>query len=275
MEVLRDRVRFRIGSLECLVISDGTVRLPGTHGPDDVRPNQVDVMCLLIKTAEHMVLIDTGWGVGVGSEPNAGKLAQNLRAEGVQCAEIDTIILSHAHVDHIGGITDAEGNVVFPNARYFMNKKEWEYWASDPDLTQLELPEESIRTGLMAAVRKNLMPIKDQIKLINGDTEIIPGIKLIWAPGHTPGHIVPLISSGTEQLLCTGDLIHHPSELTRPELYRAYNMAPEQTIRTRTRLLSQVLTPNVLVFACHFPFPGLGYIIQKGGVWSWQPLEIE
>jgi glyoxylase-like metal-dependent hydrolase (beta-lactamase superfamily II) len=273
MEEHKDSFRFKIGSFECLVVSDGMIRTPGVHNPDDLRPAQIDVMCLFIRTGEHSVLIDAGWGVG--SEPNAGKLVQNLQAEGIQCGEIDTIILSHGHPDHIGGITDAEGKLVFPNARYIMSKKEWEFWVSDPDLSQLDVPEESVITTLVAALRRNLTPIKDKLDLINGETRIMPGIDIIEAPGHTIGHIVPLISSGTEQLLCICDLVQQPLEFKRPDLYRSYDMVPEQALNARTQILSRFYKPNVLVFACHFSFPGLGHIIQKDGMWFWQPIEVK
>lgn len=277
MEVLKDSYRFKLGDFECVVISDRTSKVPDTQPKQssskyDIQPGQNDIMCLFIRTEEHVVLIDTGLGVGV--ETNAGKLIQNLQAEGIDCKEIDTVILSHGHGDHIGGNTDAQGRPVFPNARYIMHKEEWEFWTSDPDLTQVNLPK-SIKQTFLIAARKNLIPIRYQFKLIDDETEIIPGIELIRAPGHTPSNIVLVISSGAEQLFYVGDLFHQPSELAQPGFYLANDMLPEQARRTKAQILSQVVAPNALVFACHFPFPGLGYIVKKGNVWLWQPLKIK
>lgn len=278
MQVPKDSFHFKVGNFECLAISDGTFPVPGAQpgqsfGQYEMQPGQImEVTGLFIRTPEHAVLIDTGWGVGV--EPDAGKLLQNLQAAGIQRTEIDTVILSHGHGDHIGGNTDAEGRPVFPNARYIMCKEEWESWTSDPNLTHIDV-EESVRQMFIEGVQKNLIPIKDQLDLIDGDTEIMPGIELIRAPGHTPGSIVMVMSSGTEQLLGAFDIFHQPLEIERPDLYDTFDISIEQASRTRIQILSRFGTTNPLVFASHFPFPGLGHIVQRGDAWSWQPIEIK
>jgi glyoxylase-like metal-dependent hydrolase (beta-lactamase superfamily II) len=279
MVALKDSFRFNIGNFECSVISDGMLTIP--HTPPKPVPGRyheihagqlLDVLCLLIRTGEHAILLDTG--LGTGGQPLGGKLLHNLKAEGVLPKDIDTVILSHGHGDHISGLTDAQCRPVFPNARYVMLKTEWEFWMSDLELTRLNLDERA-RKMFLAAVQKNLIPIKDQLDLIDGETEIMAGIKFIMTPGHTPGHIMLSISSGTEQLLCTGDLIHLPSHLVRPDLYDVFDIAPEQGYHTKIQMLSRVVTPDVLIFASHFPFPGLGHIVKKGDGWLWQPIEIK
>jgi glyoxylase-like metal-dependent hydrolase (beta-lactamase superfamily II) len=276
MGVSKDSFRFKIGHFECLVISDGTF-LPPDIPPEHLLSQYnmpleqtMEVQCLFIRTGEHAVLIDTGWGTGV--EPNVGNLIKNLQAEGISNTEVDTIILSHVHPDHIGGNTDADCQPVFPNARYVMCRKEWEFWTSDPDLSQCE---ESIKQSILNGVQKKLIPIQDQLYLIDGDREIVSGIELIQAPGHTPGHMVTVISSDTEQLLCTGDLVQYPVQIVRPDWCSPADIAPEQAIRTRIEILSRAATPNVLVFAGHFPFPGLGHTVPEGNAWRWQPIEIK
>jgi glyoxylase-like metal-dependent hydrolase (beta-lactamase superfamily II) len=279
MVVLKDSFRFNIGNFECLAISDGMLTMPDTPPKPvpgqyhEIHPGQLmDLLCLLIRTREHTVLLDTG--LGAGGQPLGGKLLQNLKAEGVQPKDIDTVILSHGHGDHISGLTDAEFRPVFPNARYIMSKAEWEFWTSDTALNRLNLDDRA-RQMFRAAAQKNLIPIKDRLDLIDGETGIIAGIKLIRTPGHTPGHLVLVISSGAEQLICTGDLIHQPSHLGRPDLYDVFDIAPEQGHRTKIQMLSRLASPNVLVFSCHFPFPGLGHIVKKGDGWLWQPIEIK
>lgn len=283
MEGVKERFRFPIGSFECLVIrdtlspmeldflfSDLSVRqLKQLLSKYNTPPGEImDILCLLVRTGEHSVLIDTGWGLG--SQPNSGKLIRNLQSAGISREEIDIIILSHGHPDHIGGITHPEYGSTFPNAHYFISKKEWEFWASDPDLVQVD---ETVKHTMLTSVQKNLIPIQDNLTLVDDETEIVPGIKFIRAPGHTPDHIVPIISSGTDHLLCSCDVLQHPIQLARPDLCTALDMSHEQASSTRTQIIHRAMESNMLVFACHFPFPGLGHIIPKDDIYLWQPVE--
>lgn len=278
--------RFKIGSFECIAVSDGTFAYPDhsffMNAPRErleqvLREHSIQTReitapwtCLLINTGKHRVLVDTGGGAGL--VPSVGKLIPRLQAERVQTADIDTVILTHGHLDHIGGNTDAEGKSAFPNARYSMWKDEWEFWTSAPDLTQLQVGED-LKQLILAAARKNLPPIQGQLDLIDRDTEILPGIRAIATPGHTPGHMGLAISSDNEQLLYISDAILDPIHLEQPEWYPAFDLAPEQAKATRRQLLARIVAERALVIACHFPFPGLGHVIQKGAAWQWQPLE--
>ena len=105
------------------------------------------------------------------------------------------------------------------------------------------------------------------------EKEFLQGIKLIWAPGHSPFHCVLNISSGTEQLLYVSDLIHHPLQIARPECCVFGDLDPEQARRTRAQIMSQAAKSNVLVFASHFPFPGLGCIKRSGELLTWEPIK--
>ncbi len=123
-------------------------------------------------------------------------LNPNLKALGIAPEDIDTVILTHGHPDHIGGNTDSEGKPTFPNARYVMWQDEWDFWTSEQAELKLD---EHVREVLLQVARKNLPPIQAQLDLINHETEIVPGIQAIAAPGHTPGHMALAISSEGEQ----------------------------------------------------------------------------
>jgi len=250
---------FKVGTFECLVISDGTITTV---------PGVLEILCLFVKTGKNNVLIDTGCGVGAKSD--AGRLLQNLRAEGIRTEEIDTVINTHGHGDHISGNADTKGRAIFSNARYVIHKREWDYWQSELTLIQVE---EGLHKNMIEQTRMNLFPIWDKYDLIEDETEIVPGIKFILTPGHTPGHMVLVISSGTNKLLCTGDLIRDPIELTQPDLYQAIDVNHEQAVQTRTWILSQAAVSDDLVYACHFSFPGLGHIVKNGDVLQWQPIK--
>jgi glyoxylase-like metal-dependent hydrolase (beta-lactamase superfamily II) len=277
---------FKVGTFECIAVSDGTFAYPDhsffVNAPKErleqvlrehnIQPGEIIApwTCLLINTGQHRVLVDTGGGAGL--VPSVGKLLPNLRAEGVEAVDIDTVILTHGHPDHIGGNTDAEGKPAFPNARYVMWKDEWEFWTSDPDLVQLKV-EEDLKQLMLGFARKNLPPIQGQLDLVDRETEILPGIQAIAAPGHTPGHMALAISSGSEQLLYISDAVLYPIHLEQPDWYPAFDLAPEPAMATKRQLLDRVAAENALVIACHFPFPGLGRVIQKGEGWQWQPIE--
>ncbi len=250
--------RYKVGEFECLVVSDGTLVSQGT-GNEEV----FGLNCLLINSGDQKILIDTGCGDGF--QPTAGRLVKNLQSAGIRTTDIDRIIFTHGHIDHACGSFDSRGRPVFPNARYMTSESEWEYWLTPPGSNELQ-------NMFFSAARKNLVPIRNQFELIKNGAEILPGIKFIAAHGHTPGNAMVEISSGGKRLLCIGDVIHSQLEFTHPEYLTAFDVTPKQALKTRAKILSEVAESGTLVFACHFLFPGLGYIVRKKGVFAWQPI---
>ena len=249
---------YDIGEYPCIIFSDGTLVNQSSENEEVFGLN-----CLLIKTGDQKILIDTGCGEGFQS--TAGRLAKNLEAEGIRCSDIDRIIFTHGHIDHVCGSFNSRGRPVFPNASYIVSEKEWECWVKGMENNELQ-------TMFFSAARKNLLPIRGQFDLVKDDAEILPGIKLIGAPGHTPGNVMVEISSGKKRLLCIGDVIHSPIEFIHPEHLSLFDVTPEQALRTRAQILSDVAKSGILVFSCHFQFPGLGYITHNEGVFTWQPV---
>ncbi len=287
-----DVYRFKLGDFQCIAVSDGIhtyapptfpppaiflftnaprERLKQTLREHNLYPEQwaawvSPYICLAVDTGEHRVLVDTGAN---GLDPNTGKLLQNLKAAGIAPQDIDTVIITHGHPDHIGGNTDSEGRPAFPNAKYVMWQDEWDFWTSEQAETKLD---EHVREVLLKFARKNLPPIRGQLELVDHETEIVSGIRALAAPGHTPGHMALAISSGGEQLLCISDAVLHPIHLEQPEWYSAVDFAPEQVVATRRGLLKRAAAEKALVLAFHFPFPGLGHVSQSGDTWQWEPI---
>jgi glyoxylase-like metal-dependent hydrolase (beta-lactamase superfamily II) len=282
--------RFKVGAFECIVVSDGTFAYPHpaqiffANAPQErleqvLREHSLDpeqweeyvspYPSLVIDTGQHRVLVDTG---ADGMAPTTGKLIPNLQAEGIAPEDIDTVILTHGHPDHIGGNLDSEGKPAFPNARYVVWKEEWEFWTSEPDLAQMKV-DEQMKQLLLTFARNNLPPIQGQLDLVDQETEIVPGIRTIPAAGHTPGHMAVAISSGDEQLLLIADAALHPIHLEQPDWYSVFDLAPEQVLVSKRRLVERATAEKALGQAFHFPFPGLGHIIPKGEAWQWQPIE--
>ena len=286
--------RFKVGTFECMAVSDGTFtytppnfpppatflffnapkeRLEQVLREHNLRPERwvewtSPYICLLVNTGKHLVLVDTGAG---GLAPTTGKLIPNLEAEGIAAKNIDTVILTHGHPDHIGGNTNAEGKPAFPKARFVMWEDEWDFWNSD--LAGLKVDEHT-RELLSMLARKNLPPIQSQLDLIDHEAEIVPGIQAIAAPGHTPAHMALVISSGIERLLCISDAALHPIHLEQPDWHAAIEFAPQQVVTTRRQLLKRAETEKALVLVFHFPFPGLGHVIQREEGWQWKPIEM-
>jgi glyoxylase-like metal-dependent hydrolase (beta-lactamase superfamily II) len=252
--------RYDIGKFKCIVFSDGQL-----ISKDSGQEAAFDLNCLFIDTGDHKILIDTGCGDVF--QATAGKLAKNLEAAGIKCGDIDTIIFTHGHIDHAGGSFSSRGKPVFPNARYIAFQKEWEHWAAKPGNNELH-------NMFFSPARKNLLPIRDKFDLVKDNAEILPGIKLIAAPGHTPGNMVIEISSGRKKQFCVGDIIHSQQEFIDPKCLASFDVEPEQALTTRAKIFSDIAESGVLVFACHFPFPGLGHIRNNNGIFSWQAIKI-
>ena len=283
----------KIGTIECSVISDGT--FPGTPSPytspkrflfSKAPENELELALeehhvrleavadwiipfagLLIKTGDQMVLMDTGAG-GLG--PDTGKLPANLKAIGVKPEDVNLIIHTHAHRDHVGGNTDSSAKPIFPNARFCLQKDEWDYWNADETKRAFQ---GTGREGSLELTLKNLAPMKGRVRLIEGQEEITPGISAITAPGHTPGHMALVISSGGKQLLCLADTVHHIIHLEHPKWATAIDFDRDQVTASRRKLLGGAAREGTLVFATHMPFPGLGHVIPKGDAWQWQPID--
>jgi glyoxylase-like metal-dependent hydrolase (beta-lactamase superfamily II) len=281
---------FRVGKFECLAVSDGTMtyappqfpppaaflfhNAPGKLLEASLRSHEIEpqqwthftspYICLVIRTEEHIVLVDTGAG---SLAPSTGRLTENLKKEGISPEDIDTVIITHAHPDHCGGNTDSRGELLFPKARWVMWQKEWQFWTTE--LAEHDLAEHG-RDLLISIARRNLSPLHHKVDLIDREEEIIPGIIPVPAPGHTPGHMALSITSGSAQLLCIADVVLHPIHITRPQWYAAVDVIPNDVVLTRQKLLRRAADDKTLVIAFHFPFPGLGHVIRKGEGWQWQ-----
>ena len=284
---------FRIGSLTCVALYDGTfnypvpsmfVQVPADECAAALRQRglpetqiSTPYICLYVQAGPRRILVDTGmgglWthapGVFPGldhSTTHTGELVGSLRSIGVDPADIDTVVITHAHPDHVNGNLDAAGHLVFANARYFIGRQESEFWFSEAASTRA-LP------MFVQIARGQLAPVRDRLTLMDDGYEIAPGIVALATPGHTPGHMAIALASEGQQLLCASDLVLHPLQLEHPDWKSMFDMDPDQAAATRTRLLDRAAAEKELILAFHFaPFPGLGHVTKVEGAWRWEPI---
>jgi glyoxylase-like metal-dependent hydrolase (beta-lactamase superfamily II) len=274
---------FQVGGVCCTVLSDGYFAYPTPWFFPNADPARLaealdrrrlphhavlsPYTCLLIETGRHVALVDTGAGE---SSRTTGAILARLEMSGIRPRDVDTVIFTHAHPDHIGGAVGAGGRPVFPNARHLLSDSEWEFWTGPhPDLTGLRLPAE-VKSTLGRSARRAMDALRFQIETVDGEREVLPGVYAIPAPGHTPGHLALLIASGGDRLLHIGDAAVHPLHLEYPELENGFDLSAATAGQTRRDLLDRAAAEHMRVMAFHFPFPSVGRVSARpAGGWDW------
>lgn len=274
---------FKIGAFDCLAVSDGTFVYPPAlifanasqqdyeaalrqHNlPQDEAATPY--ICLYIRTGANHVLVDTG---ARGLAPTTGRLVKNLQDQGIAPGSIDTLILTHAHPDHIGGILDSNGRLTFRNARYVMLDDEWDFWTKAPDLSSLKC-DDHIKHLVLQCAAGMLPPVRDRLELVEDGDEIVPGVRALGTPGHTPGHLALEISSQGETLIDAVDAVLHPVLIDRLEWYSGVDLLREKTLASRRFLLKRAAEKEAALMAFHFPFPSLGRVRRTETGFSYAP----
>lgn len=271
--------RKRIGNFVVTAVNDGIVPLPPEvmvgMAPDDVRKTltgrfrpaepHVTIGAYLVEHGGRRLLIDTGSGNLMGS--TLGKVVQNLAALGVSPDQIDCVALTHMHADHAGGMFDDSGAAVFPKAEVFLAVEEERHWYGDEPPTDSVGVSEQVNSysgKLRDAYAGRWHPI--------GEEEILPGVRRMALPGHTPGHSGYMVSSGDDQLLIWGDITHVPVvQIAHPEVGMVFDVDIELGRATRRRILDIAATDGLALGGMHLEFPGFGHVIRNGSSYEYVP----
>jgi glyoxylase-like metal-dependent hydrolase (beta-lactamase superfamily II) len=277
--------RFRIGDIRATVVSDGTlsgsVRIYARSAPaDDLQrvlndaflPTDnltINLNTLLLEIGDRKVLIEAGAAKTMG--PNGGALFANLAAIGVRPEQIDAIVITHTHPDHVGNLRRDDGLAAFPNAAVHLPEADWAFFVrNEPDLSRLPMADD-FRQRFIANIKRSVEPIARTAVLYQPGREILPGVTPQPAAGHTPGMAALLIHSGRDQLLITTDAAYDPL-LNMERLWRpGPDLDPDAAERVRKALFDRAAADRLLVLGFHFPFPGLGRIRVEGGGYRWTP----
>jgi glyoxylase-like metal-dependent hydrolase (beta-lactamase superfamily II) len=257
----------RIGDLHLHPISDGTFiarpRYFGNHLAPESRPEffnrhnaaWLPIGCFLIHTKNRVVLIDAGLGPELRELPHGmhlvgGQLRTGLRAIGVTTADITDVICSHLHTDHVGWLFDLDSNPIFPQATIWFGAADWHHFVTGTGEMR-----NHIREGFRTSTRTPRM------RAIDHDTTIAPGITAVLAPGHTPGHLCVVISSGEERALLLGDAITCPIQLDEPTWHSMADVDPALADRTRERLWRELEDERTTGAGAHFPELEFGRVL--------------
>jgi len=230
-------------------------------------PPRITVSCFLLQMSGRNVLVDAGGGGCMGNF--LGHAKDRLRALGVAPAAIDTVLVTHAHVDHVTGLVDEAGNAAFPNADVVIHANEVGFWLN-PEV-QAKAPEAA--QGAFASAQRGLAPYRARMRTIVGGNEALPGVSAVDLPGHTPGHTGWLIASGAETLLIWGDVVHLPGiQFARPEAGMAFDTDIDQARASRKRALDMLATDRLTVAGMHLDFPTFGHVSRAGGGYAFEPV---
>ncbi|MYM86371.1 MBL fold metallo-hydrolase [Rugamonas sp. FT82W] len=271
--------RVMLGDFEVTAISDGTVDLPMNkflhQAPAKTdqelarsflaSPVETSVTGYLVNTGTKLVLIDTGAGNLFG--PTLGKLLANLKASGYQPEQVDEVLITHMHPDHVGGLT-ANGKAVFPNATVRADRHDADFWLSQANMDKAPADSKSFFQGAMVSVGP--YAASQHLQPFDGSTEITPGIRAVASYGHTPGHISYMVESKGKKLLVVGDLIHAGAvQFDHPEVTIDFDSDPKTAAAARRQFFTAAAKDGTLIGAAHLPFPGLGHLRGNGKAYQW------
>ncbi len=276
--------RVKLGQFEITTILDGAIQIDGPHPifgqnqPEDqvkafaeqnfLPPDKMEISFtpVVVNTGREIVLFDAG--NGDRRRPDAGKLAALLARAGLKPEEVDLVVITHCHGDHIGGLIE-DGKPLFPNARYAIGETEYNFWSSQDRLS-------GATEANAKLVQSNVVPLVEKTTFLKPDAEVVPGIRALNAFGHTPGMLAFHIESEGRRLAIIADVTnHYVMSLMRPDWHVRFDMDKDAAITTRKRILDMLATDRLPVTGYHMPFPAIGFVEKVGEAFRWVPVSYQ
>jgi glyoxylase-like metal-dependent hydrolase (beta-lactamase superfamily II) len=222
-------------------------------------PPWISVTAFLLTIDGRHILVDSGFGNARG--PELGRVRPSLAKLGVKPADIGTVLVTHAHVDHVSGLVEDDGSATFPNAEVIINGAETAYWLDEARAASVP---EAGRRGFEVA-KRCLAPYRSKLRLVKDGESVLPSVSALHLPGHTPGHTGWLLSSGAEALLIWGDVVHMPAiQFPRPEAGMQFDVDVETARASRKRVFEMAATDRLHVAGMHLEFPTFGHVARDG-----------
>jgi glyoxylase-like metal-dependent hydrolase (beta-lactamase superfamily II) len=275
--------RLKLGTIEITVVSDGTLAFPAEtlwgDRADDARslltsnfqpssPVELQINTILVNTGDNLILIDAGCGADKFQNTN-GRLLGHLATAGYAPGDIDIVLFTHFHFDHLWGISDSKNaSLLFPSAEFVASEAEVAFW-SDP-----ELPSKLPAKQQPAVTQTNLKLAIPRLRQIKAGAEVVPGVATLDTAGHTPGHMSVHISSGSEEMLLTADVVADTEiSFLRPDWAFGFDLDVKRATKARIAFLDRAAADKTLVGSYHLPFPGFGHVVREGSGYRWLPAD--
>ena len=282
-ELVPSRYAVRVGEIDVLVISDGVLPLPtqtmSTNADPTARaawfkemflgPDAFDwaLNVLVVRSGEQVILVDAGLGGQFPGFPRAGQFPKRLEAAGIPLSSVTDIVITHMHMDHIGGLlVDSVKSRLRDDVRIHVTAAEVNFWTT-PDFTYTDMPA-PVPDVLRATAQQFMALYKDNLHTFDDEQAVAPGVVAKLTGGHTPGHSVVYVNSGGERLTFAGDALF-PVAFEHPDWHNGFEHDPEESVRVRVRLMNEAAASGELFVATHLPFPSVGRVVVKGDVFRW------
>lgn len=284
-ELVPSRYALQVGDIDVMVISDGVLPIAGktiAYNADSAElaswmngqflpPDVLDwpLNVIVVRSGGRTILVDAGLGLEFPDFPTAGRMAARLQAAGIDLASVTDVVLTHLHMDHIGGLLgDGLRERLNPDLRVHVAAAEAEFWEA-PDFSHTAMPE-GVPDALRSASSRFLEQYRSELRPFETEYEVAPGVLAVRTGGHTPGHSVVRLASGTDRLTFAGDAVFQVA-FEHPEWFNGFEHDPEESARVRIRLLQELASTREALVATHLPFPSVCHVANAGNAFRCVP----